>query len=521
MIEETPPLAFAEVIERPPAELVERLRGAPTSFVVDAMGGSGALDWRIRPIVGHALLGVALTCDCGANDNLALIAAAAECEPGDVLVAATGSACMAAVTGDLLLGVARNRGVVGFVTDGLVRDLADLEALGMPVYAMGLTPNSPARRGPGTVGLPIVCGGCAVASGDVIVGDRDGVVVVPRALLAETLVNLDRVKAAEAAMLARVRGGRASFPSAPLHSARRARPDRSAPSGASPHDRFSHHRLPHPSARPEAVRLRLGERRAGAETRLDAGRPRRRRQALRDRRLRLRRGRRRHAAISRRGGLGRDSLAKRDRRVLGAVACLPLERGEAIEPEIERVAKLPVVRGVRRLIQNQPDPEFVLKPGVPRGAAAPAALQSLVRHLHSPSAAAEHAEDDRAAVPEVAFVLDHIGKPGIKAGLIDPWRQQIREMAALPNVVCKLSGVTTEADPRAGAGMQLRPYIDHVIECFGPDRILYGGDWPVSRTCRQLPAMAGDARLGDRRIPARRQAQAVPRQRGQALSAEP
>ncbi len=212
MIEETPPLAFAEVIERPPAELVERLRGAPTSFVVDAMGGSGALDWRIRPIVGHALLGVALTCDCGANDNLALIAAAAECEPGDVLIAATGSACMAAVTGDLLLGVARNRGAVGFVTDGLVRDLADLEALGMPVYAMGLTPNSPGRRGPGSVGLPIVCGGRAIASGDVIVGDRDGVVVVPRALLAETLVRLDRVKAAEAAMLAQVRGGARELP---------------------------------------------------------------------------------------------------------------------------------------------------------------------------------------------------------------------------------------------------------------------------------------------------------------------
>ena len=92
MIEEPPPLAFAQSIERPRLELVERLRGAPTSFVVDAMGGSGALDWRIRPLVGRSLLGVALTCDCGAGDNLALIAAAGECEEGDVLVAATGGA---------------------------------------------------------------------------------------------------------------------------------------------------------------------------------------------------------------------------------------------------------------------------------------------------------------------------------------------------------------------------------------------------------------------------------------------
>ena len=148
MIEEPPPLVFAPAIERPPSELVEGLRGASTSFIVDAMGGSGALDWRIKPIVGNSLFGVALTCDCGPNDNLALIAACAESEPGDVLVAATGFFAGAAVTGDLLLGVARNRGVTGFVTDGLVRDLADLEALNLPVYAMGVSPNSPGKRGP-------------------------------------------------------------------------------------------------------------------------------------------------------------------------------------------------------------------------------------------------------------------------------------------------------------------------------------------------------------------------------------
>jgi 4-hydroxy-4-methyl-2-oxoglutarate aldolase len=212
MIEETPPLVFAPAVERPEAALVERLRGAPTSFVVDAMGGAGALDFRIKPIVGRSLLGVALTCNCGPNDNLALIAAVAEAEPGDVLVAATGGFVGAAVTGDLLIGVARNRGVVGFVTDGVVRDLDDLEALGLPIYAMGVSPNSPGRRGPGTVGLPIICGGVAVASGDVIVGDRDGVVVIPRTRLSATLANLERVKAAEAAMLERVRGGLRELP---------------------------------------------------------------------------------------------------------------------------------------------------------------------------------------------------------------------------------------------------------------------------------------------------------------------
>jgi regulator of RNase E activity RraA len=212
MIEEPPPLVFSEAIERPPSELVEGFRGASTSFIVDAMGGSGALDWRIRPMVGNSLFGVALTCDCGPNDNLALIAACAECEPGDVLVAATGCFAGGAVTGDLLLGVARNRGVTGFVTDGLVRDLADLEALNLPVYAMGVSPNSPGKRGPGAVALPIICGGCVVSAGDLVVGDRDGVVVVPRARLAETLANLGSVKAAEAAMLSRVQAGLRDLP---------------------------------------------------------------------------------------------------------------------------------------------------------------------------------------------------------------------------------------------------------------------------------------------------------------------
>ena len=212
MIEEPLPLVFAAPAERPSAESVERFRGAPTSFIVDAMNGTGALDFRIKPLVGRSLVGVALTCDCGPLDNLAFLAALAECRLGDVLVVATGGYVGAAVTGDLLLGVARNRGAAGFVTDGLVRDLDDLETVGMPVFAMGVTPNSPQRRGPGSVGLPVVCGGVSIASGDVVVGDRDGVVVVPRARIGDTLDKLERVRAMEAATLERVRAGLKELP---------------------------------------------------------------------------------------------------------------------------------------------------------------------------------------------------------------------------------------------------------------------------------------------------------------------
>ncbi len=208
MIEDPPLLEIARHVERPAAALVENFRKTPTSFIVDAMGGGGALDWRIKPIgPAAAFVGVALTCDCGPADNLALGAAVAQCQAGDVLVAATGSYTGAAVVGDLLLGIAKNRGAAAFVTDGLVRDTPDIEALGLPCFAMGVSPNSPARNGPGGVGLPVQCGGFRISSGDIIVGDRDGVVVVPRADIEIVLLRLTAVREAEASMLAQVKAG--------------------------------------------------------------------------------------------------------------------------------------------------------------------------------------------------------------------------------------------------------------------------------------------------------------------------
>ena len=89
--------------------------------------------------------------------------------------------------------------------------------------------------------------------------------------------------------------------------------------------------------------------------------------------------------------------------------------------------------------------------------------------------------------PQVRFVLDHIGKPAIKAGQLYPWRAELRELAALPNVWCKLSGLATEADWAKWTPADLRPYIDHVMECFGPKRVMFGGDWPVSTQATSYP----------------------------------
>lgn len=208
MIEDPPLLDIAKTIDRSLAALVKQFEGVPTSYIVDASGGRCALDWRIKPVGQiRPFAGTALTCHCGPADNLALCAAVNQCAVGDVIVAATDGFTGSSVVGDLLLGIARNRGAMAFVTDGLIRDLSDIEALEFPCFATGVTPNSPARNGPGTVGLPVQCGGMRISSGDIIAGDRDGVVVVPRAAAHIVLERLKGVRSAEAEMLRKVRGG--------------------------------------------------------------------------------------------------------------------------------------------------------------------------------------------------------------------------------------------------------------------------------------------------------------------------
>ena len=82
--------------------------------------------------------------------------------------------------------------------------------------------------------------------------------------------------------------------------------------------------------------------------------------------------------------------------------------------------------------------------------------------------------------PDVTFVLDHVGKPDIRAGLAEPWRADITRLASRPNVFCKLSGLTTEADHESWSEQQIRPYLLHAIDAFGPSRCMYGSDWPVA-----------------------------------------
>ena len=209
MIKDPPLLRIRRKFPRPSKNILAAFAGVPTGFATDAMNGRGALDYRIKPLSApkEVMVGVAMTCHCGPADNLALFGALATAEPGDVLLAATDGFTETSVTGDLLLGMAKNRGLKGIVTDGVARDVPGILAVGLPLYCIGVNPNSPARNGPGTVGHAIVIGGVSVMPGDIVIGDGDGIVIVPRVDVEAVLKRLADVKAAEASLDAKVKAG--------------------------------------------------------------------------------------------------------------------------------------------------------------------------------------------------------------------------------------------------------------------------------------------------------------------------
>ncbi|MEW2122191.1 amidohydrolase family protein [Streptomyces sp. NPDC087866] len=136
--------------------------------------------------------------------------------------------------------------------------------------------------------------------------------------------------------------------------------------------------------------------------------------------------------------------------------------------------------GLRHQVQGEPDPGWLLRPDVLRGLAAVAdagLVYDLVVLPHQLPAATRVA----AALPGLVFVLDHAGKPPVAAGRARPWADDLRALAALPNTVCKLSGLVTEADWRTWSTDDLRPYAETVIDAFGPGRLMFGSDWPVCR----------------------------------------
>ena len=181
-----------------------------------------------------------------------------------------------------------------------------------------------------------------------------------------------------------------------------------------------------------------------------------------------------------------QELADADPRLAGMIAHAPLEKGPAVEEDLDRLMEYRSLRGIRRLIEIETDPSFCLQPAFLD------ALRLLPARRLTFDICVKHwglvfAIEMARRCPEVSFVLDHIGKPGIRDGLVEPWKSQIRLLAELPNVVCKLSGVITEADHAHWTKEQVRPYVEHVIDCFGFDRLMYGSDWTVSELTHDYP----------------------------------
>ncbi|WMS44815.1 RraA family protein [Acuticoccus sp. MNP-M23] len=213
MIEEPAQLTVNKARNRPTAAQIAAFQGVQTSFVADALGGDGALDPAIRPLgegrdIRCVAAGPALTADAGPADILATYAALHFLSPGDILVVAFGGHQRCAAVGDRVMGMVRNNEAAGFVTDGPVRDYAGIVDVGLPVWCTGLNPASPFSNGPGTVGLPISIGGRQVATGDMICGDRDGVVVVPFDQIDTVIARLAEIHKLEAKLDAEVANGR-------------------------------------------------------------------------------------------------------------------------------------------------------------------------------------------------------------------------------------------------------------------------------------------------------------------------
>lgn len=164
-----------------PTELVEQAKALSTSLISDAMSGFGVMNHKIKPVdASMKFAGTALTINLKTGSNLMFHTAIALASKGYVLVASTKGVTAAANIGDLMTRVAKKQEIEGIVIDGLVRDIADIREIGVPVFSLGVIPSAVERDGPGEINVSISCGGVSVNPGDFIMGDEDGVVVVPR-----------------------------------------------------------------------------------------------------------------------------------------------------------------------------------------------------------------------------------------------------------------------------------------------------------------------------------------------------
>jgi 4-hydroxy-4-methyl-2-oxoglutarate aldolase len=195
-------------VERPDASLIRRLGEFGVATVHEAQGRTGLLRPYMRPIfLGARIAAPAVTVLCHAGDNLMIHAAIEVCKPGDVVVVATKSESTDGMFGELLATSFQAHGIAGLVIDAGVRDVAELTAIGFPVFSKAICAQGTVKETAGSVNVDIVCAGALVRPGDVIVADIDGVVVVPRRSVAKVVTRCEERSAKEAKTRERLRSG--------------------------------------------------------------------------------------------------------------------------------------------------------------------------------------------------------------------------------------------------------------------------------------------------------------------------
>ena len=190
------------------SSILERIATWPTSLAYEAAGKLGGMSGEVRPIVpGARLTGPAFTVRCFPADMRAVVRAIDSARPGDVLVIDVGPQERTTTWGGTASRAARNRGLAGCVTNGAVRDLEEIVEVGLPVFATGIRPQGVLKNHPGWIGIPVAVGGVPVHPGDLVIGDADGVVVVPRDRLDDVLERAPEIERAEADKLEHVNSG--------------------------------------------------------------------------------------------------------------------------------------------------------------------------------------------------------------------------------------------------------------------------------------------------------------------------